>query len=164
MFKVGLTALVAIPLTFASAQAFDNSGAARAAAAFGQFGLQGLAVAGRARADVGFPPLGPYEEAPVGAPTYTSVGPPAYTPVWWTRYATVANGNTLMNVPISMHLARTTGMTSESSAPQFRLPRRLSFASGSPSSSMAAIHRSASPDDQVISREHRRARLADRRR
>jgi hypothetical protein len=99
MFKVGLTTLVAIPLTFASAQAFDNFGADRAAAAFGQFGLQGLAVAGRARADVGFPPLGPYEEAPIGAPAY---GPPAYTPVCRTRYATVANGNTLMNVPITI--------------------------------------------------------------
>ncbi len=93
MFKVGLTALVAIPLTFASAQAFDNSGAARAAAAFAQFGLQGLAVAGRP-AYGGAPPLGPYEEAPVS--------PPAYTPVCRTRYVTVANGNTLTNMPITI--------------------------------------------------------------
>ena len=47
MFKVALTALVAMPLTFASADAFDNFGPDNAAAAFGQYGLQGLGVAGR---------------------------------------------------------------------------------------------------------------------
>jgi hypothetical protein len=94
MFKVGLTALVAVPLTFASAKAFDNSGSARAAAAFAQFGLQGLAVAGRAPANNGVSLFGPSVETPVG--------PPAYTPVCWTRYATVANGNTLVNVPITI--------------------------------------------------------------
>ncbi|MGH9677634.1 MAG: hypothetical protein ACRD36_11085 [Candidatus Acidiferrum sp.] len=94
MFKVGLTALTAIPLTFAPAKAFDNDGTARAAAGFAQFGLQGLAIAGRAPAYGGVPPFTPYEETPVG--------PPAYTPVCWTRYTTVANGNTLMNVPITI--------------------------------------------------------------
>jgi hypothetical protein len=44
MFKIGLTAL-AITLTFASAKAVDNAASANAAAAFSQFGLQGLAVA-----------------------------------------------------------------------------------------------------------------------
>jgi hypothetical protein len=94
MFKVGLTALVAIPLTFASAKAFDNLGSERAAAAFAQFGLQGLAVAGRASVDTGAAPFGPSEETPVA--------PPAYAPVCWTRYVTVANGNTLMNVPFTV--------------------------------------------------------------
>ena len=84
MFKIGLTALIAIPLTFASAKAVDN-----AAAAFGQFGLAGLAVAGRAPAGYGYPPFGP--------PVYTPVGPPVYTPVCWTQYVTLANANTLVN-------------------------------------------------------------------
>ena len=87
MFKIGLTALIAIPLTFASAKAADNAAAANAAAAFGQFGLAGLAVAGRAPAGDGYLPFGP--------PAYTPVGPP----VCWTRYVTIANGNTLVNVP-----------------------------------------------------------------
>ncbi len=55
MFKVGLEALAAMALTCASAKAFDNAGADRAAAAFALFGLQGLAVAGRTRGDEGFP-------------------------------------------------------------------------------------------------------------
>jgi hypothetical protein len=94
MFKIGLTALSAIPLTFASANALDgNAASANAAAAFGQFGLAGLAVAGRAPAPAGYgyPPFNP--------PVYTPVGPPAYTPVCWTQYVTIANGNTLVNFP-----------------------------------------------------------------
>ena len=91
MFKIGLTALSAIPLTFASAKAVDNAASANAAAAFGQFGLAGLAVAGRAPSGYGFPPFGP--------PVYTPVGPPVYTPVCWTQYVTIANGNTLVNFP-----------------------------------------------------------------
>jgi hypothetical protein len=91
MFKIGLTALSAILLTFASAKAVDNAASANAAAAFGQFGLAGLAVAGRAPAGDVFPPFGP--------PVYTPVGPPVYTPVCWTQYVTIANGNTLVNFP-----------------------------------------------------------------
>ena len=91
MFKIGLTALSAIPLTFASAKAIDDAAAANAAAAFGQFGLAGLAVAGRA-------PAG-YEYPSFSTPLYTPVGPPVYTPVCWTQYVTIANGNTLINFP-----------------------------------------------------------------
>lgn len=91
MFKIGLTAVSAILLTFASAKAVDNAASANAAAAFGQFGLAGLAVAGRAPAAYGYPPFGP--------PVYTPVGPPVYTPVCWTQYVTIANGNTLVNFP-----------------------------------------------------------------
>ena len=87
MFKIGLMALSAIPLTFASAKAVDNAASANAAAAFGQFGLAGLAVAGRAPAGYGYLPYGP--------PVYTHVGPP----VCWTQYVTIANGNTLVNFP-----------------------------------------------------------------
>jgi hypothetical protein len=86
MFKIGLTSLIAIPLTFASAKAVDN-----AAAAFGQYGLAGHAVAGQAAAGYGYGPFGP--------PVYTPVGPPVYTPVCWTQYVTIANGNTLVNFP-----------------------------------------------------------------
>jgi hypothetical protein len=89
MFKIGLMALSAIPLTFASAKAFDTAASDNAAAAFGQFGLAGLALAGRAPA--AYPPFGP--------PAYTPVGPPVYTPVCWTQYVTIANGNTLVNWP-----------------------------------------------------------------
>jgi hypothetical protein len=39
MFKIGLTAVSAILLTFASAKAVDNAASANAAAAFGEFGL-----------------------------------------------------------------------------------------------------------------------------
>ena len=92
MFKIGLMALTAIPLTFASAKAIDNAAAANAAAAFGQFGLAGLAVAGQA-------PAGPFGPPVFGPPVYTPVGPPLYTPVCWTQYVTIANGNTLVNVP-----------------------------------------------------------------
>jgi hypothetical protein len=72
MFKFGLTALIGIPLTFASAKAVDNAAAANAAAAFSQFGLAGLAVAGQAPAGYGYGPFGP--------PVYTPAGPPVYTP------------------------------------------------------------------------------------
>ncbi len=89
MFKIGLTALSAIPLTFASAKAVDNAASANAAAAFGQFGLAGLAVAGRA----------PAENLSFGPPGYTTVSPPVYAPVCWTQYVTIANGNTLDNIP-----------------------------------------------------------------
>jgi hypothetical protein len=91
MFKIGLMALSAILLTFASAKAVDNAASANAAAAFGQFGLAGLAVAGRAPAAYGYPPFGP--------PVYAPVGPPVYTPVCRTQYVTIANGNTLVNFP-----------------------------------------------------------------
>jgi hypothetical protein len=91
MFKIGLTALIATPLTFASANAVDDAAGANAAAAFGQFGLAGLAVAGRAPAGYGYGPFGP--------PVYTPAGPPVYTPVCWTQYVTIANGNTLVNFP-----------------------------------------------------------------
>jgi hypothetical protein len=92
MFKVGITALLAIPLAFTSAKAFDNARANRAAAAFAQFGVQGLAVAGQMPAGEAFPQSGPFWATPVGLP--------AYTPICWTRYVTAANGNTLMTVPI----------------------------------------------------------------
>ena len=91
MFKIGLAALIAIPLAFSSAKAVDNAGAANAAAAFGEFGLAGLAVAGRAPAGYGYGPFGP--------PVYTPAGPPVYTPECWTQYVTIANGNTLVNLP-----------------------------------------------------------------
>jgi hypothetical protein len=94
MFKIGIMALAAIPLTFASAKAIDNAASANAAAAFGQFGLAGLAVAGQAPAGYGYGPFGP--------PEYTPVGPPVYTPVCWTQYVTTANGNTLVNVPYTI--------------------------------------------------------------
>jgi hypothetical protein len=95
MFKVALTALVAMPLTFASAEAFDNFGPDNAGAAFGQYGLQGMGVAGRFRADDGVRLFGQSEEAP--APSAA----PGYTPVCWTRYVSVANGNTLMTMPVT---------------------------------------------------------------
>ena len=89
MFKIGLTALAAMPLTFASAKAIDNAASDYAAAAFGQFGVAGLAVAGRVHAQ--YPTFGP--------PVYAPVGSPVYTPVCWTQYVTIANGNTLVNIP-----------------------------------------------------------------
>ncbi len=91
MFKSGITALIAIPLAFAPAKAVENTASANAAAAFGQFGLAGLAVAGRAPAGYGYSPFGPA--------VYMPVGPPVYTPVCWTQYVTIANGNTLVNFP-----------------------------------------------------------------
>lgn len=94
MSRVLLMALVAAPLTFASAQAFDNFGPGRAASAFGQFGVQGLAVAGQDRSNEVVPLTGPYEDTPGAAP--------AYAPVCWTRYVTVANGNTLVNAPVTV--------------------------------------------------------------
>jgi hypothetical protein len=95
MFKIGLAALSAIPLTFASAKAIDNAASANAASAFGQFGLAGLAVAGRAPATFEYPSF--YRS--FGQPAYAPVGPPVYTPVCWTQYVTIANGNTLVNFP-----------------------------------------------------------------
>jgi len=84
MFKMGLAALSAILLTFASAKAIDNAASDNAAAAFGQFGLAGLALAGR---------------APAGYPAF---GQPVYTPVCWTQYVTIAKGNTLVNLPYTI--------------------------------------------------------------
>jgi hypothetical protein len=95
MYKIGLTALSAVLLTSASAKAIDNAAGANAAAAFGQFGLAGLAVAGQAPAIFAYPSFYPS----FGQPAYTPVGPPVYTPVCWTRYVTIANGNTLVNFP-----------------------------------------------------------------
>ena len=89
MVKTGLMALTTIPLTFASARAVDDVASAYAAAAFGQYGLAGLAVAGQ----VHVPPFGP------PPPVYTPFGSPVYTPVCWTQYVTIANGNTLVNFP-----------------------------------------------------------------
>jgi hypothetical protein len=99
MFKVALTALIALPLTFASAQAFDNVnvGVNRAAAGFAQFGLQGMAAAGRPSADWGIPQFGYAGETFAGAPAYAP-----YAPTCWTRYVTVANGNTLVNMPYTI--------------------------------------------------------------
>ncbi len=94
MFKVALTALVAMPLTFASAVAFDNFGPDNAASAFAQYGLQGLGAAGRVQPDDGVRLFGSSAETPAA--------PPAYTPYCWTRYATVANGNTLVNMPFTV--------------------------------------------------------------
>ena len=53
MLKVALASLVAMPLTFASAEAFDSFGPENAGAAFGAYGLQGLGVAGQFRAEDG---------------------------------------------------------------------------------------------------------------
>jgi len=92
MFKIGLMALTAIPLTFASAQAIDNAASDYAAAAFGQFGVAGLAVAGQVHAE--YPSFGPPVSTPLGSPEYMP-----YAPVCWTRYVTIANGNTLVNIP-----------------------------------------------------------------
>lgn len=92
MFKIGLVALSVIPLTFASAKALDNAASDYAAAAFGQFGLNGLAVAGQVRAE--YPAF--------GQPVYAPVGSPVYTPVCWTQYVTTANGNTLVNLPYTI--------------------------------------------------------------
>jgi hypothetical protein len=89
MIRIALLALTGIALTFASAEALDNSASANAAVAFGQFGLSGLALAGRA--PYGYPPFGPTEYAPVGQPEYM--------PVCWTQYVTISNGNTLVNLP-----------------------------------------------------------------
>lgn len=95
MFKIGLMALGAIPLTFGSAKAIDNAASANAAAAFGQFGVAGLAVAGQ----VPTGPFGPPVFAPIGPPVLYTPVPPVYTPVCWTQYVTIANGNTLVNLP-----------------------------------------------------------------
>jgi hypothetical protein len=95
MSKVGLMALSGILLTFASAKAVDNAATANAATAFGQFGLGGLAVAGRAPATFEYPSFYPS----FGQPVYAPAGPPVYTPVCWTQYVTIATGNTLVNFP-----------------------------------------------------------------
>ena len=94
MIKVGILALVATALTFASALALDNLGAERAANAFAQYGLQGLGLAGRASLNSGGAPFGSSDEP--------SLAQRSYTPGCWTRYVTVANGNTLMNVPYTI--------------------------------------------------------------
>jgi hypothetical protein len=93
--KIALMALSAIPLTFASAKAVDNAAGVNAAAAFGQFGLGGLAVAGQAPATFEYPSFYPS----FGQSVYTPAAPPMYTPVCWTQYVTIANGNTLVNFP-----------------------------------------------------------------
>jgi len=105
MLKI-LTVLIAVSLTFASAKAFDNTASDNAAAAFGQYGLNGLAVVGRAPPGYGYPlPFGPHGYPPfgptIGATVSTPVSPPVYvySPVCWTRYVTVATGNTLVNFP-----------------------------------------------------------------
>lgn len=98
MFKFVLSALLAAPLTFASAEAFDNFAANRAADAFAAYGVQGLALAGRARADDGASPFGDAQEGVAPSPVYA----PTYTPTCQTLYATVNNGNTLMNVPVTV--------------------------------------------------------------
>jgi hypothetical protein len=86
MFKIGLTALIAAPFAFTSAKALDNAPAANAAAAFGQFGVTGLAVAGAAQAGQGYAPF----------------GPPAYTPVCWTQYVRVGNAYNWVNWPYTI--------------------------------------------------------------
>jgi hypothetical protein len=86
MFKIGLTALIAAPLAFTSAKALDNAPAANAAAAFGQFGVAGLGVAGAAQVGQGYAPL----------------GPPAYTPVCWTQYVRVGNAYNWVNWPYTI--------------------------------------------------------------
>ncbi len=85
-FKIGLTVLITAPLAFTSAKAIDNAAADKAAAAFGQFGLAGLAVAGRAPAGYGYGPF----------------GPPAYTPVCWTQYVTIGNRYSWVNWPYTI--------------------------------------------------------------
>ena len=96
MIKIGLMALIAMPLTFASAKAFDNTASNDAAAAFGQYGVAGLAIAGRAPPGYGYPlPFGPHGFPPFG-PT---IGATVYTPVCWTQYVTAATGNTLVTFP-----------------------------------------------------------------
>jgi hypothetical protein len=98
MFKIGLTALAALPLTFAAAQAFDSFGANRAATYFGQYGVNGLAVAGRTNAQ-----FGDAGETPqYGYAGENFAGVPAYAPRCWTRYVTAANGNTLVNMPYTV--------------------------------------------------------------
>lgn len=86
MFKIGLTALIAAPLAFTSAKALDNGPAANAAAAFGQFGVAGLGVAGAVQ---------------VGQ-EYAPFGPPAYTPVCWTQYVRVGNAYNWVDWPYTI--------------------------------------------------------------
>lgn len=99
MFKIGLAALSAVLLTSASAKAFDNAPGANAPAAFGQFGLEGLAVAGQAPATFEYPSFFPSFYPSFGQSVYTPAAPPMYTPVCWTQYVTIAKGNTLVNFP-----------------------------------------------------------------
>jgi hypothetical protein len=88
MFRIGLMVLVAAPLAFTSAKALDNAAADNAAAAFGQFGVAGLAVAGAAPAGYGY--------------GYAPVGPPVYTPVCWTQYVRIGNGYRWVNWPYTI--------------------------------------------------------------
>ena len=95
MLKIGLIVLIALPITFGSAKAFDNTASNDAAAAFGQYGVAGLAIAGRAPG-YGYPlPFGPHGYPPFG-PT---IGATVYTPVCWTQYVSAATGNTLVTFP-----------------------------------------------------------------
>lgn len=97
MLKVGLSAFVALSLTAASAQALDNSGADRAAVSFELYGVQGLALAGRAPADV--LPIGQTDAGfATGASADVYGGGSAHRPVCWTQYLTAANANTLVNM------------------------------------------------------------------
>lgn len=97
MFKVGLAALSAVLLSSASAKAaVDDAAGANATAAFGPFGVAGLAVAEQAPATFEYPSL---FYPSFGQPVYTPAGPPMYTPVCWTQYVTIAKGNTLVNFP-----------------------------------------------------------------
>jgi hypothetical protein len=97
MFKFGLATLLAITITFASAHAFDNNyGADRAASYFGEFGLQGLAVAGRGRVPMFEGRSGYYAGTPDYGPAYAPPYAPARSPVCWVQYLTVENSNTLI--------------------------------------------------------------------
>jgi hypothetical protein len=96
MFKIGLTALIAAPLAFTSAKALDNAPAANAAAAFGQFGVAGLGVAGAAQAGLGV------AGAAQAGQGYAPFGPPAYTPVCWTQYMRVGNAYNWVNWPYTI--------------------------------------------------------------
>jgi hypothetical protein len=96
MFKVGLASLVAITITFASAHSFDNNyGADRAASYFGEFGLQGLAAAGRGRVFEGRS-FGYDAEASEAATAYGPAYAPARRAVCWVQFLTLANSNTLI--------------------------------------------------------------------
>lgn len=99
MFKLGLAAIFAISFTLASAQAFDNSGSERAAVAFGLYGVQGLAMAGRASGAYGAFESGISDVGSASGPYGNAyVGSPAGGPVCFTEHLTSANANTLVNV------------------------------------------------------------------
>jgi hypothetical protein len=90
MFKIGLTALFAAPLALTSAKALDNAPAANAAAAFGQFGVAGLGLAGAVQAGQEF------------GQEYGQFGPHTYTPVCWTQYVRVGNAYNWVNWPYTI--------------------------------------------------------------